>query len=136
MNIICERIRLKRDVCAAIAFFVYMLLDYYDQDSYMMKYSIPFIVLFMTMSGFSYLKIFNETVTINRDDRYITITKEKKQKKYAHEQQDEISLISASVLANYDELIISIPKKKIRFVLSVYEKDINNKLEIWNAERQ
>lgn len=133
MNINCERIWLKRYVCATIALFVYIVSDHYIHDSYVMKYSMPYIVLFMTLSAFSYLKLFNETITITRDDRYIIVKKGKKERKFAHNQQDDIRLIESNILANYDELIISLPKKQLRFVLSVYENDVKQKIEVWNS---
>ncbi len=134
MNIKCQRLVLKRLVAASTALIVYTILDEVLDASYALKYSVPLIILFMTYTAVSFIKFFNTNVNITRDDRYIVVTKGKRQRRYEHNQKDKISYIKAGILANYDELIISLPEKDLHFILSVYEKDMEKKLAYWKIK--
>ena len=103
MNIKCQRLVLKRLVAASTALIIYTILDEVLDASYTLKYSVPLIILFMTYTTVSYIKFFNTNVNITRDDRYIVVTKGKRQRRYEHNQKDKISYIKAGILANYEK---------------------------------
>lgn len=128
MDINCERIHLKRIVSVSIAILIYILGEQFGRGAFSI-YSFPIIILFATNQAFSYLSIFNRKIHISRDDRYLVVDYGNKTKSYEHNQQEKIILIEASALANYDELIIFLPKKELHFVLSVREKDAKMKIE-------
>lgn len=130
MVIKCERVYLKRLVIVSIAILIYII----SQLLGINVYSFPVIVILVTSRSFSYLPMFNKLVHISRNDVNIIIESNGKERKYEHFNQDKLKLIEASILADYDELILYLPNKQLHFVLSVYEKDIYSKYKEWNME--
>lgn len=131
LNIKCQRVTLKRFVAIVMAFIVFMLLECLKQNSeqsFLFDSGVSIIVLFVMLAVLSYLRIFNEDVLLRKDDTYVFITKRGKEKKYKHEGQGQIKVVR-------NELLLGLPKREIRFVLSYGEKDIICKVKEWNETK-
>lgn len=131
LNIKCQRVTLKRSVAIVIAFIVFMILEFLRQNSeqsFLFDSGVSIIVLFVMLAVLSYLRIFNEDVLLRKDDTYVFIIKRGKEKKYRHEGQGQIKVVR-------NELLLGLPKREIRFVLSHEEKDIICKVKEWNETK-
>lgn len=135
LNINCERVLLKRICSVLIAFLFYLLLEECDIiNAWLLKYCSPFVVLFIALWGLSYVKFFTVDVEISKENRYILIKKGKFQKKYEHNNQEYIRLIRMGLLSNHIELFISVPGRNIQLVPSIYERNIEDKLKVWDSK--
>ena len=132
----CQRIMLKQVVSVASGFFAFLILDYLTNitgASYGMNSFISMVIMFLLLAICPYLSFFNQKVKIVRDERFVIIVKDNKERRYEHNNGDELSMHDYSIFVKDVKIMLSLPCKKISFILSRDEGDIDGLVDAWKS---
>ncbi len=132
----CQRIMLKQVVSVASGFFAFLILDYLTNitgASYGINSFISFVIMFLLLAICPYLSFFNQKVKIVRDERFVIIVKGNKERRYEHNNEDELSMHDYSIFVKDVKIMLSLPCKKLGFILSRDEGDIDGLVDAWKS---
>ncbi len=132
----CQRIMLKQVVSVASGFFTFLILDYLTNitgASYGINSFISMVIMFLLLAICPYLSFFNQKVKIVRDERFVIIVKGNKERRYEHNNEDELSMHDYSIFVKDVKIMLSLPCKKISFILSRDEGDIDGLVDAWKS---
>ena len=117
-------------------FFCFLILDYLTNitgASYGINSFVSFVIMFLLLAICPYLSFFNQKVKIVRDERFVIVVKDNKERRYEHNNEDELSMHDYSIFVKDVKIMLSLPCKKISFILSRDEGDIDGLVDAWKS---